>query len=269
MSNALHPAGKTAGQRNPQWRANTSPTAAHYWQRKRREVARLLSRNVSLPSAAQIVDFGAGAGGDVLLLASLFPDARILAIDADPVAIDRLNARFSEFPTVRVECANLLERLPIEDETVDLGHCSEVLEHIPNPDVVLAEAHRVIKPGGHFVITTPNEPNLLQKGFWLRRRQRHAPAAAPGDSPDGPPQDVELHGHISLATIKEWERAFARAGFEQVAVGRGALMYGGRPLLDRAGVLAAYFAAEALIDLPPRRLTRRISDNLISLYRRV
>jgi SAM-dependent methyltransferase len=49
------------------------------------------------------------------------------------------------------------EVFPFPDDTFDLVLCCEVLEHLLiNPSHMLYESHRVLKPGGHVLITTPN-----------------------------------------------------------------------------------------------------------------
>lgn len=49
------------------------------------------------------------------------------------------------------------EVFPFPDNSYDLVLCCEVLEHLLiNPSHMLYEAHRVLKPGGHVLITTPN-----------------------------------------------------------------------------------------------------------------
>jgi SAM-dependent methyltransferase len=48
-----------------------------------------------------------------------------------------------------------LDDLPIEDASVDAVLCTQVLEHVENPAAVLAELHRVLRPGGHLWLTVP------------------------------------------------------------------------------------------------------------------
>lgn len=46
-------------------------------------------------------------------------------------------------------------KIPLADESVDSALCTEVLEHIPDPDRFLTEVARVLKPGGTLVFTVP------------------------------------------------------------------------------------------------------------------
>jgi SAM-dependent methyltransferase len=51
---------------------------------------------------------------------------------------------------------NLEVGIPYEDATFDIVYSGEVIEHIYNPDFMLEECYRVLKPGGLIVVSTPN-----------------------------------------------------------------------------------------------------------------
>ena len=46
-------------------------------------------------------------------------------------------------------------RLPFDDKSFDHVLCVEVLEHVPNPESMLSDIHRVLRPGGSLVLTVP------------------------------------------------------------------------------------------------------------------
>lgn len=45
--------------------------------------------------------------------------------------------------------------IPVADQSCDLVLCSEVLEHVAEPTALLREIRRVLRPGGHLVLTVP------------------------------------------------------------------------------------------------------------------
>lgn len=53
------------------------------------------------------------------------------------------------------------KKLPFDDNTFDRIWCSEVIEHLVDPQKTLEEFRRVLKPGGVAAITTPNSTWLL------------------------------------------------------------------------------------------------------------
>ncbi|MDA1196662.1 MAG: class I SAM-dependent methyltransferase [Nanoarchaeota archaeon] len=58
---------------------------------------------------------------------------------------------------------NLEQPMPIEDDTFDLITLCEVIEHIFDTDFLLSEIKRILKPGGVFIITTPNIASLTNR----------------------------------------------------------------------------------------------------------
>jgi SAM-dependent methyltransferase len=58
---------------------------------------------------------------------------------------------------------NIEGHLPFPDDTFSLALCSEVIEHLLEPEKMLAEIRRILQPGGILILTTPNY------GFWTLR----------------------------------------------------------------------------------------------------
>jgi len=104
-----------------------------------------------------VLDIGCGRGGwneDPSDYRRRLHDLRgerrlVIGIDVD-VAAAR-NPGINEFRQIKD-----LRRWPIADMSVDLAVSDYVLEHVQDPASFLAEAWRVLKPGGHLCVRTPN-----------------------------------------------------------------------------------------------------------------
>jgi SAM-dependent methyltransferase len=81
--------------------------------------------------------------------------------------IEKVTVKLRHGPDGRIDALPVylfnfeLDRFPFEDGEFDLVICMEVIEHLAySPSHMLAEAHRVLKPGGIFLLTTPNAIDL-------------------------------------------------------------------------------------------------------------
>jgi SAM-dependent methyltransferase len=52
------------------------------------------------------------------------------------------------------------ESIPLENNTLDLAFCINVIDHVENPDRVIEEIYRVLKPGGEFCCAVHVVTNL-------------------------------------------------------------------------------------------------------------
>lgn len=104
-----------------------------------------------------VVDAACGLGYGSHLLASLTPAGRIIGADLSEYAVDYARENFSK-ETSRVEfhLSDACRLSFLEDASVDLFVSFETLEHVPDPDALLAEAARVLKPGGRLLVSVPN-----------------------------------------------------------------------------------------------------------------
>jgi SAM-dependent methyltransferase len=111
----------------------------------------------------ELAEIGSG-GGHVL---RLFPRARLTAIDVSDVflANARRNLAGYDVRFLKGEVA----ALGLPDACFDAIVCTEVLEHCADPESVLREMARLLRPDGVAVVTVPNDPLILRVKALLRR----------------------------------------------------------------------------------------------------
>lgn len=63
--------------------------------------------------------------------------------------------------------------LPFASGSFDVVLCTEVMEHVPNPARLLSEVNRVLRPGGHLVLTTPFLVPIHEAPYDFFRYTRH------------------------------------------------------------------------------------------------
>lgn len=117
----------------------------------------------SAPRSA-VLDVGCGDGSFLAHLASTAPERDIRWIGVD--YSEHQLARAAELPYEFHRC-DLGDGLPLPDGSIDLVHAGEVLEHLYDPDHLLEECARVLRPGGHLVLTTPNLQAWYNRALFL------------------------------------------------------------------------------------------------------
>jgi ArsR family transcriptional regulator len=128
-------------------------SAAGQWDRLRAE---LFGRHSHLPPLLALLDptwvvgdLGCGTGQVSEALAPFV--GRVVAVDTSGQMLEAARARLGHLPNVGSR-PGTLERLPLEDGELDVGLLILVLHHTADPSRVLAEAARVIRPGGRVLV---------------------------------------------------------------------------------------------------------------------
>lgn len=102
-----------------------------------------------------VLDLGSGAGGDVLISARrVAPDGRAIGLDMTTEMLDlaRRNAEAAGVDNVEF-LQGYLEEVPLPDDSVDVVISNCVINLAADKSVVLAEAARVLRPGGRFAVS--------------------------------------------------------------------------------------------------------------------
>lgn len=102
---------------------------------------------------------------------------------------------------------SFIHPLPLDSNCYDLVSLFDVLEHIPRPQHLLREAHRLLRPGGLLVIKVPNAANL-------RNRLRLFLGKSPHPDPIEDWFSDRFFGHYREMTAAEFRRGLPGFGFE-------------------------------------------------------
>lgn len=106
-----------------------------------------------VPKDGTALDIGCGREG-----AFLYRHKKRLKVG---IGVDyRQNNHIDE--NLKFICNKGMKKIPIDDESCDVVFMVAVLEHLLEPNQVIADCYRMLKHGGHIVITTPTP---LSKGL--------------------------------------------------------------------------------------------------------
>ena len=115
-----------------------------------------LFRGMPISAEDVVVDVGCGEGGNLAYCADR--GAHVIGVDLDAEALAETeakvaarNARAAEFYVAPAE------QVPVADGIATRVICTEVLEHVDDPMVVLRELNRIGAPGAIYLIAVPDE----------------------------------------------------------------------------------------------------------------
>ena len=157
-------------------------------------------RLADLGASGEAMDFGAGTGELTRRLHRSGRFRSIAGADLYPRAADL-------DPGIGWIEGDLNDPLPSPPATFDLIVAAEVIEHLENPRAVCRELFRLLRPGGHVLLSTPNNESwralvaLVVRGHFV----------AFGDS--------SYPAHITALTRLDLHRALSEAGFRQIVFG--------------------------------------------------
>lgn len=102
-----------------------------------------------LDGTLRVGDLGCGTGQLSALVAPHV--GAVVAVDGSTDMLQAARARLADCPNVEVR-RGALEALPIDDGQLDVAVLALVLHHLPDPARAIAEAARVLTPGGRLLV---------------------------------------------------------------------------------------------------------------------
>lgn len=168
---------------------------------------------LNIQPGQRVLDAGCGGGWLVREAARRYP-CRVVGGDAggEGLALARRRlrrARAAGELRGPAELARLdAARLPFRDDSFDRIICTEVLEHVPDPDAAARELVRVLKPGGAIVVSVPtasSERAIVELSYALYGRGSRIYFNNPG-------------GHVRIFSFGGLLRLLRRQGLRPYAL---------------------------------------------------
>ena len=148
-----------------------APEADAHFEAGRQVVRALVDRSPVPPGGDTVaVEIGCGLGRVCVALADRFD--RVVGVDISSEMVQRATV-LVDHPRISFRVGDGLRLRSFVDESVDLVICSDVFPHIPTAEVAhsyLAEAGRVLRPGGLLAFQWDNQPGA--RSWAARRRAR-------------------------------------------------------------------------------------------------
>jgi len=159
-----------------------------------------LQRMVELAApqpADHLLDIATGGGHVARVFAPHV--AAVVASDLTPEILAHAERSFADLGLTNVTTAVVdAEKLPFDDRSFDLVTCRIAPHHFPNPGRFVAEAARVLRPGGRFVLVDSTVPDGTAGNFFNRFELLRDPS------------------HVRSLTVGEWLALLDNAGLALV-----------------------------------------------------
>jgi SAM-dependent methyltransferase len=231
-----------------------------------------------------VLDFGCGEGGLSLYLAKHKNVRSITGVDIDDHAIERAQAALAAEKLSNVQfLLGETSGLPVADRSFDTLIAFDCMEHVMDPEAILADWFRVLRPGGRVLVEWypfkgpwgPHMNSLVpvpwahvlfgEKAMFEAAERiyddpafvaRHWDLDETGQKKPNKWRGVrsfKAQGYLNELTVPQFNRMVARAGFKIDATrlfGFGAGAVGGlSQSLTRLPLLGEYLTNYALIEL--------------------
>lgn len=156
-----------------------------------------LLRRLDYTRSAQLFGAGLMASGEFVHCMQREAQADILTVNLDPSG-------------GHFQSKGYPEKVPLPDNSVQLVFALEIIEHLTSPFHLLSEAFRILEPGCHVVLTTPNVTRIGNVFKLLIGRTPNDRLAPPGyDNPDD-----EWRPHAREYAMHELSEMLRHTGFD-------------------------------------------------------
>lgn len=123
------------------------------------KLCKYLIDKYNIKIGSKILDIGCGNGQ----ITKSFQDLgmEVHGIDFSEESLNILDKK--KFRKVNLS----IKPYPFENETFDFIFCKSVIEHLVDPDILIDESYRLLKPNGIFICMTPSWKHTYKESFYI------------------------------------------------------------------------------------------------------
>ncbi len=159
----------------------------------------------ALSPTDRVVNLGFGDGPQAVVYAGRF--ASMLGVDVNAERLARASRMLDAMGITGVELLTAnVESVPRSDASFDAALACDIIEHVEHPDRFLAEAYRLLKPGGRLLVTFPAMHDAFTDAMSAVGKVLGRPGHA---HPEGWHPDH----HQRELPVREWRAMTEAAGF--------------------------------------------------------
>ena len=158
---------------------------------------------LKLPPSALVLDLASGPGEPALTIAAALPQLRVVSTDVSPDMVSQAAGKAAGMGNLTAQVADSQDLSAFADDSVDVVTCCYGFMFPAEKVKALAEARRVLKPGGMLIAT-----------YWTRMRLLQLAGAIMGGALGGPaPPPPANMNPLSLREAGAFDALCAEAGF--------------------------------------------------------
>jgi len=222
----------------------------------------------------RILDIGSGRGG--FLVEAVRRGFEAQGLEINPKSIERAHERAkTQGVTVAIKRAGA-EDIPFPNASFEFANVGEVLEHVVDPDRVLAEVARVLTPNGKAYVSIPNRMGFFDPHYhvylvnWLPRAWSDSYLGFLGrlKNYEGSPSGRQRLSEMHYRTLKEFKAMCYRQGllYKDSREQKVATWPFGRTLLSAYRLYAFFFLStfHGIVTKRPSRSADSSTDALLA-----
>lgn len=234
-----------------------SPSVDYAWRKTKlllqSEAESKITQLLTTHNLVSICDIGCGNGALLIRLAQKFPQVQFAGFELSLPFVNygRQAAKFKNLANISFTQLDIeIQDIP---QKFNIIICSEVLEHLHQPQTAINKIYQALNPGGYFLLSTPNSQNLIKYPFLPLKKYFSQNQEASLKSKITQHEEkfllAETEQHLHVFSHSELKPILVQAGFTIYRIPRSTTFFGGDLIDNHSLVFSFILIFDSLCDL--------------------